>query len=343
MKSKIRFEKILLLLILLSSCIIINYADTNGVWHLAKDVRPGVFGLDENANLFNNFTFINKVFFNDYIYYKGIEFDDRYLKRGENVLINNSLIVKGDVIVNNSFIVEKNLNVYGNLTVNDKINVKFICDENGLNCYSLKDEFLNLKKEPVVINKPNSDASIGVCVYNQPRGIINSAWMTSCSIEYGKACYSNKICHKSGTCRYDCQCIEGYTKIEVSEFEQPAAGYSIKKTRYMCVKDNLSLTDTISKDNWAIWKDGRMTPNEVCKSNGYKKFGGSCLIGDEISCIVGMWDNKYNTRDGVIQYLNPQSGELVNCKKNRFYNFESNRCKGFYKFFDDMMIKLSCE
>ena len=43
----------------------IAYADTNGVWHYAEDVVPGVLGLDEGASGSNKFTFINNVELNE--------------------------------------------------------------------------------------------------------------------------------------------------------------------------------------------------------------------------------------------------------------------------------------
>ncbi len=51
---------IVMILTLLTSFV---YADTNGVWHLVEDVRPGVFGSNEHADFTNNYTFINKVYF----------------------------------------------------------------------------------------------------------------------------------------------------------------------------------------------------------------------------------------------------------------------------------------
>ncbi len=51
-----------MILILLTSA----FADSNGVWHLAQDVRPGIMGSDENAtSSLTNFTFVNNVYFED--------------------------------------------------------------------------------------------------------------------------------------------------------------------------------------------------------------------------------------------------------------------------------------
>ena len=42
-------------------------ADTNGIWHKAEDVRPGIFSLDENST--DNYSFNNKVIFNNITYF----------------------------------------------------------------------------------------------------------------------------------------------------------------------------------------------------------------------------------------------------------------------------------
>jgi hypothetical protein len=51
--------KIILYLMLLVVLLGGVYADTNGVWHYAKDVRPGVFGENEDSD--GNFSFMNNV------------------------------------------------------------------------------------------------------------------------------------------------------------------------------------------------------------------------------------------------------------------------------------------
>jgi hypothetical protein len=50
--------KIVLYLILLVVLLGSVYADSNGVWHYAKDVRPGIFGSDENLE---DFSFMSNV------------------------------------------------------------------------------------------------------------------------------------------------------------------------------------------------------------------------------------------------------------------------------------------
>ena len=41
-----------------------TYADSNGIWHEAEDVRPGVFGADENGTI-GSYIFNDTVAFNN--------------------------------------------------------------------------------------------------------------------------------------------------------------------------------------------------------------------------------------------------------------------------------------
>ncbi|MCA9497279.1 MAG: collagen-like protein, partial [Nanoarchaeota archaeon] len=56
------FTNIFILLILVFGGII--WADSNGVWNRAEDIRGGIFGGDEQLNTVN-YTFINPVYFNE--------------------------------------------------------------------------------------------------------------------------------------------------------------------------------------------------------------------------------------------------------------------------------------
>ena len=57
-------NKLLILGIVFIFVILGIYADNNGVWHFAEDVKPGIFGQDEDGdNSSLNYTFITKVFF----------------------------------------------------------------------------------------------------------------------------------------------------------------------------------------------------------------------------------------------------------------------------------------
>ena len=71
----------------------ITYADSNGVWHYASDIRGGVFGSDEQ-DVTGGFSFVNLVSFNDF------------------VNINQGLNISGNVNL------KDNLNVNGNITQN---------------------------------------------------------------------------------------------------------------------------------------------------------------------------------------------------------------------------------
>ena len=98
-------SNIFILLILLTGSIV--WADSNGVWTRAQDVRAGVFGADEGGG---DFGF------------------------GANVNINNNLVVGGDGLIRND------LTVLGNLNVNLSINATNLNIQNGIcfagNCYS---------------------------------------------------------------------------------------------------------------------------------------------------------------------------------------------------------------
>ena len=58
------YSNIFILLIFFFGGII--WADTNGVWIFAKDIRGGIFGADEQVSNMN-FTFINPVYFGEKI------------------------------------------------------------------------------------------------------------------------------------------------------------------------------------------------------------------------------------------------------------------------------------
>ncbi|MCA9460236.1 MAG: hypothetical protein KC550_06835 [Nanoarchaeota archaeon] len=55
-------KKILLLIIISLISFSPIYAESNGIWNLAEDIRGGIFALDEQLSTFN-FTFINPVYF----------------------------------------------------------------------------------------------------------------------------------------------------------------------------------------------------------------------------------------------------------------------------------------
>lgn len=55
-------KKVLFLFILILFGVTFVNADTNGVWHFAKDVRGGIFGSDDNISQY--YTFNNSLYFN---------------------------------------------------------------------------------------------------------------------------------------------------------------------------------------------------------------------------------------------------------------------------------------
>lgn len=81
------------------------YADSNGVFHQASDVRGGIFGSDEQ-DVTTSFTFANQVFFNNNISYFGEDIDERFVNENQANSINSSMIVDsailGEDISNNS-------------------------------------------------------------------------------------------------------------------------------------------------------------------------------------------------------------------------------------------------
>ena len=93
--SKISFV-IFISILLVSS---FAFADTNGIWHKAEDVRPGIFGGDESYT--SAYSFVNEVIFNSPIHAS---------------IINASLIYDSD---NSSYYLDPDL-----LSVFNDVNVK---------------------------------------------------------------------------------------------------------------------------------------------------------------------------------------------------------------------------
>ena len=76
------------------------YADTNGIWNLARDVRPGTFGSDEISG---TYVFDDEVDFNDIVslnyltYYQGDELDVRFVNENQLNSITSSMIADGTI------------------------------------------------------------------------------------------------------------------------------------------------------------------------------------------------------------------------------------------------------
>lgn len=148
----------------------IVWADTNGVWHLAEDVRPGVFGSDEG--MITGYSFVNPLSLNSDTTYKGVELDARFINEGQinsissNMIVDNTIssvdvgfnyansVSKGGIAVdsdkldgydwNNVPIIKDkdNAGYYvdpSSVTRLNSLRVAEICDENGANCVDVSE------------------------------------------------------------------------------------------------------------------------------------------------------------------------------------------------------------
>jgi hypothetical protein len=73
-----------------------TFADTDGVWHYAKDIRGGIFGADEQDTT-QDFTFINDVNLNSTTYYYGVELNASFVNTNEDNSITSNMIVDGSI------------------------------------------------------------------------------------------------------------------------------------------------------------------------------------------------------------------------------------------------------
>lgn len=83
-----------LLVVILGSIVL---ADTNGVWHNSDDIRPGIFGFDEQV-FTGGYFFINPVTFNKSIIYNGTELNDLYVNENQVNSISSAMIIDGSII-----------------------------------------------------------------------------------------------------------------------------------------------------------------------------------------------------------------------------------------------------
>lgn len=72
------------------------WADGNGIWHLAKDVQPGIFGADD-ADTSTFYIFQNPINFINNALYKGTELDTRYVNEAQANSITSTMIGDGEV------------------------------------------------------------------------------------------------------------------------------------------------------------------------------------------------------------------------------------------------------
>lgn len=139
-----------LILCVLGSQII--WADTNGIWHLAQDVRPGVFGENEDDPT-TPFSFENTVIYKSIelddrfivdsgdtvegainfldISYNGTNLDDRYINALEDDYLNGDLVI-GGTITAQQHLYQSDINLKQNITPL-KNNLNKIKKINGVN------------------------------------------------------------------------------------------------------------------------------------------------------------------------------------------------------------------
>lgn len=72
------------------------WADTNGVWHRAEDIAPGIFGSDE---MDGTYRFNNSLYLDKDSYYKSVELENLFVNEGQLNSISSNMIV--DNTINN--------------------------------------------------------------------------------------------------------------------------------------------------------------------------------------------------------------------------------------------------
>ncbi len=100
------YTNIMLLTLILFGGLV--WADSNGIWNEASDLRGGIIGSDEQ-DVTSNFTFINPIYFTEDLFYKnqeldlryvnenGTELDGRYVNEGQANSITSEMIGDGQV------------------------------------------------------------------------------------------------------------------------------------------------------------------------------------------------------------------------------------------------------
>jgi hypothetical protein len=94
------YSNLFLLLILFFGGLV--WADSNGIWNEAADLRGGTIGSDEQ-DVTSNFTFINPVYFTQNLFYKNQEIDLRYVNEAQansitSAMITDSSITSADIL-----------------------------------------------------------------------------------------------------------------------------------------------------------------------------------------------------------------------------------------------------
>ena len=106
----------------------IVWADTNGIWHLTKDVMPGTFGADE-GDTSTSYIFQNPVSFTNSLIYKGTELDAKYVNENQANSITSAMITDGQVTNNDvNFNYATSGSKGGSATNSNSCNADGICE-----------------------------------------------------------------------------------------------------------------------------------------------------------------------------------------------------------------------
>lgn len=194
-------SNLFLLMILLLGGII--WADSNGIWTDAKDIRGGTFGSDEQPDT-TNFTFINPVYFNDVL--KTIN-SNYYIDIDARTQLNDLATQK----INTNNLTLPNQISCSKLYTN--INGTILCgtDNTPLSGFGISVNNNNISVDPTVVQKRvsstcpadnymygiNSDGTV-LCRADQQG---SSGGGVTCSPLKGKSCYSGSQCTWT---TYDC-------------------------------------------------------------------------------------------------------------------------------------------
>ena len=88
-------KKLFLVLLLSISIVSYAFADSNGIWIDASDIRGGTFGSDEPSA--TSYQFNVPVTFTQNLIYKGVEIDARFVNENQDNSITSNMIVNGAV------------------------------------------------------------------------------------------------------------------------------------------------------------------------------------------------------------------------------------------------------
>ncbi len=119
-------SNLLILSILLFGGVI--WADSNGVWQRAEDIRAGIFGGDEGGG---EFTFNTTLNLNNSVYYYGNELNSTFVNSNGDTIYGN-LNVTGNVTMNNQQVATQN---YVNNYVSTTVSGSLLWNQSGTDIY----------------------------------------------------------------------------------------------------------------------------------------------------------------------------------------------------------------